>query len=275
MKKHVIVLGLLFFNVVTFAQTNIFPASGNVGVGTASPLVKFDVRSTAVPGPNPDNLAFFGTYSNFQGVVNTRGIYVQYKSVGFPSSISSVLQYNLGDPSVAASKKGFIEFNKPATANTTISAISFGSTDVEFMRINQNGKVRIGNGSNDLKTPDGYKLFVEEGILTEKLKVSVKNGSNWADYVFKEEYDLMPLDEVEAFVKENNHLPNIPSATEMVENGLDVAEMDAKLLEKVEELTLYIIEQNKKNEEQNAKLEEQSKQIEELKSLVNTLMEKK
>ncbi len=61
----------------------------------------------------------------------------------------------------------------------------------------------------------------------------------------------------------------------MVENGLDVAEMDAKLLEKVEELTLYIIEQNKKSEEQNAKIEEQSKQIEELKALVNNLMEKK
>ena len=71
----------------------------------------------------------------------------------------------------------------------------------------------------------------------------------------------MPLNEVEAFVKENKHLPNVPSATEMVENGLDVAQMDAKLLEKVEELTLYIIEQNK--------------QIEELKAAVQILMEKK
>ena len=62
-------------------------------------------------------------------------------------------------------------------------------------------KVRIGNGANDIKTPDGYKLFVEEGILTEKVKVAVKTTGNWAYYVFNNNYTLMPLNEVEAFIK--------------------------------------------------------------------------
>lgn len=263
MKKHVIVLGLLFFTIVGFGQTNTFPPSGNAGIGTTTPVFKLDVRSTSMPGPNPDNIAFFGTYSNFSGNITSRGLFLQNKAtVGLPvSSYGTILQYNLGDPSLAASKKGFIEFNKSATTNTTISAVSFGSNDIEFMRINQNGKVRIASGTNDLKTPDGYKLFVEEGILTEKVKVAVKSTTNWADYVFANDYSLMSLNEVEAFVKENKHLPNVPSAIEMVENGLDVAQMDAKLLEKVEELTLYIIEQNK--------------QIEELKAAVQVLMEKK
>src|SRR5690606_910854 len=90
-----------------------------------------------------------------------------------------------------------------------------------------------------------YRLFVEDGILTEKVKVAVKNTSDWADYVFADEYKLMPLEQVEKFVKENNHLPNVPSAVEVVESGIDVAKMDAKLLEKIEELTLYIIQQQK------------------------------
>lgn len=71
----------------------------------------------------------------------------------------------------------------------------------------------------------------------------------------------MPLSEVEKFTKENKHLPNVPSARQMTENGLDVAQMDAKLLEKVEELTLYLIEQNK--------------QIEQLKAEITTLKNKK
>jgi hypothetical protein len=102
--------------------------------------------------------------------------------------------------------------------------------------------------------PAAYKLYVAGGILTEKVRVAVKTTSDWADYVFADDYSLMPLSEVERFVKENSHLPNVPSAQEVVAGGIDVAGMDAKLLEKIEELTLYIIEQNKRLEEQNTRI---------------------
>jgi hypothetical protein len=70
--------------------------------------------------------------------------------------------------------------------------------------------------------------------------------------VFDEDYDLMSLSEVESFIKENKHLPDVPSAKEVKKDGLDVAEMNATLLKKVEELTLHIIELEKKvNELQN------------------------
>lgn len=104
------------------------------------------------------------------------------------------------------------------------------------------GAVIIGNVSS---YPSGYKLFVENGILTERLKVAVSGSANWADYVFADNYKLLPLEEVEAFVKENKHLPNVPSADQMVESGIDVATVDAKLMEKIEELTLYMIEMKK------------------------------
>jgi Bacterial shufflon protein, N-terminal constant region len=111
------------------------------------------------------------------------------------------------------------------------------------------GKVKIGNVS---VAPVGYKLFVEQGILTEKVKVAIKTTSNWADHVFASNYSLMPLKEVENFIKTNKHLPNIPSAKEMVEEGLDVATMNAKLLEKIEELTLHVIKQEKDIENLNS-----------------------
>lgn len=108
---------------------------------------------------------------------------------------------------------------------------------------------RIIIGSNTLATPTGYKLYVEQGILTEKVKVAIKTSSDWSDFVFADTYKLRPLNEVEAFIKDNKHLPDVPSANEMVTNGLDVAKTDALLLQKIEELTLYIIQQQKEIEE--------------------------
>jgi trimeric autotransporter adhesin len=119
-----------------------------------------------------------------------------------------------------------------------------------------NGKVVIGTGINSF--PDGFQLFVKGGILTERVRVAVANSDRWADYVFKKGYQLMPLKEVEKYIKHHKHLPNVPSAEEMVKNGLDVTETSAKLMEKLEELTLYMIDANKKIEA----LEEKVKNLE-------------
>lgn len=267
MKKQLFVLGMLVFSSISFSQSNVFPASGNVGIGTTIPSVPLSVLSSN--SFQSTNLAYFAVKSQSinPNITFERGVYIKnlvsLGVVGGPASNNSTkFQYVYGNISTPdLNNKGYIEFNARASTNTTISAVSFGNNGSEFMRINQDGKVRIANGENDLKTPAGYRLFVEEGILTEKVKVAVKTTTNWSDFVFNEDYKLMPLNDVETFLLKNKHLPNVPSATEMVENGLDVAQMDAKLLEKVEELTLYIIAQNK--------------QIEELKAAVQTLMEKK
>ena len=67
----------------------------------------------------------------------------------------------------------------------------------------------------------------------------------WSDYVFDSKYKLKSLDEIENFIKDNKHLPDVPSAKQVIEQGIDVAQMNAILLKKVEELTLLMIEQNK------------------------------
>jgi hypothetical protein len=137
------------------------------------------------------------------------------------------------------------------TSSTTTGNSKWSQAGNIIFTPNDN-KVAIGNG---LATPDGYLLYVKKGILAERVRVAVSTSSKWADYVFEPDYKLMPLHEVESFINENNHLPNVLSADEIVDAGIDVAEMAAKQMEKIEELTLYLIQANKRIE----KLEEEMK----------------
>ena len=102
-------------------------------------------------------------------------------------------------------------------------------------------------GSSAIAIPAGstYKLAVSGGILTEKVRVATNGTAFWADYVFDKSFRLKPLREVENFIKENKHLPDVPSTSEVTKNGIDLAETQALLLQKIEELTLYVIQQQK------------------------------
>lgn len=145
--------------------------------------------------------------------------------------------------------------NKLYIANTnTANPLIKGEFDNKNLKINLGatksqavGFLAIGNFDTTFPMPVGnsYRLIVQDGIITEKVKVAVKGTGDWADYVFEPSYKLMPLDKVESFIKENKHLPNVPSAEDMSKNGLDVTQTSAKLMEKIEELTLYVIELNK------------------------------
>lgn len=122
-----------------------------------------------------------------------------------------------------------------------------------ILRTPGDDKVVIGTGMNTL--PDGFSLYVKKGILAERVRVAIANSAKWADYVFDDDYKLMPLNEVEEFIERNNHLPNLPSAQEVAEGGIDVAEMSAKHMEKIEELTLHLIEANKRIEKLEKEVE--------------------
>jgi|GEM_PF-5654867 len=107
---------------------------------------------------------------------------------------------------------------------------------------------RIGIGTKKPKN----KLSVEGTIWAKKIKVTMEDAADW---VFEEDYELRSLKDVEAHITKYKHLPDMPSAEEFKENDMDVAEMNNKLLQKIEELTLYLIEQNKEIEILKAKLE--------------------
>ncbi|GAB3749939.1 hypothetical protein GCM10028817_10590 [Spirosoma pomorum] len=102
------------------------------------------------------------------------------------------------------------------------------------------GSVVIGPGVS--RFPAGYRLYVSEGILTEKVKVAVKSTDDWSDKVFESGYRLWSLSEVDRYVRSHKHLPGVPSASDVVSEGVDVGQMQAKLLEKIEELTLHVIQ---------------------------------
>ncbi len=119
--------------------------------------------------------------------------------------------------------------------------------------IHSNGNTWFNGGNVGIGTasPDS-KLTVKGKIHAEEVKVDLSVPG--PDYVFKEGYDLKSLEEVKNYIKEHGHLPNIASAKEMQANGIKLGEMNMKLLEKIEELTLYVLEQESKLKTKNEEL---------------------
>ena len=104
-----------------------------------------------------------------------------------------------------------------------------------------------GNAAFGSAFATGYKLSVDGKIICEELRVNL--SETWPDYVFRKEYALLPVDKLGDYIKENGHLPNVPAAAEIDESGLDVGNMQRIMMEKIEELSLYIIEQQKQIKE--------------------------
>ena len=105
----------------------------------------------------------------------------------------------------------------------------------------------------------GYELSVNGQIVCEELLV--QNSANWPDYVFADDYPLRPLEEVESHVRENRHLPGIPAAGEVAKDGISIGSMQKQMMEKIEELTLYLIEQNKRLQAQDERIRQLESQL--------------
>ena len=189
MRKIYLVIPLLLVSVNLFSQTNIFPASGNVGIGTLYP--RTPIHS-------------IGHYNMIQLRLERSGSHVGYCDLGGSN----------GDFRVWSG--GYDKNHR-------------------FIVRGDNGNVGIGT-----LTP-AYKLDVLGTIRARELKVDMQG----ADFVFEENYPLRPISELEDFVKTNKHLPEIATAKEMQANGVNQSEMNQRLLQKIEELTLYLIDQNK------------------------------
>lgn len=192
------------------------------------------------------------------------------KNVHIPSGTLS-----LGGNTYINNSSPIVNLNDTNASSTTdmTSFISFQLQNTE------KGYVGYGSGGNDnlhvvnndgalylrgnLTTIDS-KTIVNETLEAKKVKVSTTPGSV-PDYVFQPSYQLRSLSDLESFVKTNSHLPNIPSAEEMATEGQDVGELQLKLLEKIEELVLYTIEQEKRLNAQAEKIEALEKELKTLK----------
>ncbi|MCZ8215997.1 MAG: hypothetical protein O9262_07140, partial [Cyclobacteriaceae bacterium] len=145
-----------------------------------------------------------------------------------------------------------------------LSDSHYGSSMIYHFQIESDGlKIKRDNVVNYLFSTTGDFIVYNGSLQSKEVKVSVTPGTG-PDYVFEPTYQLPSLAEIESYIKANKHLPEVPSAKEMETNGINLSEMNMLLLKKVEELTLYVIELKKENNEAKKENEKQNQLILEL-----------
>jgi hypothetical protein len=233
----------------TAAPPNIYFTGGNVGIGTSSPQNTLHVVGQ-VHGDISNDVAF-SSKSNLGVVIQQGNIGNDFVSAAnYLSIFAHNMQFNgtnwlrrnqYGTAWATAMNYYYYDvlYAPAGNSNTPPNTVV---TPTTYMRISSNGSVGIGTTNvNDAN----YKLFVETGIRTRKVTVDVVA---WPDYVFHPDYSLPSLPSVAAYIKDNNRLPGVPSADSIAKSGVDLGSNQAVLLKKIEELTLYVIQQQKEIE---------------------------
>jgi hypothetical protein len=214
-----------------WSGTNPVWTNSNVGVGTTGPGYLLDVQGLAV------------------------GTALHVKSGGLPSAMiettsaaSNLLEFRDG---AATPNRWWIGqgLGSPTDGTFTVYDARQGVSRIAILNT---GNVGIGT------TNPQYKLAVNGNIGAQDIIVT---NTGWSDYVFRPGYRLRPLSEVSQFIQANGHLPEIPTEAEVKEKGVSLGDMQAKLLAKVEELTLHAIQQEKENRELRENLTRENQEL--------------
>ncbi|WP_343636320.1 hypothetical protein [Fluviicola sp.] len=224
-----------------------------VGIGTSTPTRQLDVVGNAKVSAHlwaNGSVSIgsdMGTFSKLSIVNTNRPAVIFGSAVGNTQPYQRLMRFEYDNPDTK-----IMEVYNTSTNQLAMELRADGQMDLfngvaNIFHFGTNGMFSVSN--NTQKT-----FVVEASGLTRARKIKV-DADVWADYVFEPTYKLMPLSEVESFLKEHKHLPSIPSEKVMKEEGIDLAEMNVKMMEKIEELTLYLIQQNKELEKVKAELE--------------------
>jgi hypothetical protein len=212
--------------------------NGNVGIGTTSPTTALQIgdltgaeKQLSIPGTYNFEQVRLGQLGNGNAALE----FVNHTGVATSYGVKLLVDVDHGAPG--------LQFQY-ATASTNYSSLSY-STGL-YMNLSGN----VGIGTTD---PQGYKLAVNGSAIAES--VTVKLHESWPDYVFKPAYTLPSLNEIKTYIDQNHHLPDMPSEAEVAKDGLNLGEINKLLTKKVEELTLYLIDQSKQISELKQQVE--------------------
>jgi hypothetical protein len=228
-------------------------AGASVGIGTSNPVTPIEVdngTSTAMRGVLSAQFTNDGNGAEVN-VEKARG------SVGSPSAVQqtdnvgSLNAWAYDGSNYLLSARIRFAVDNAVSTGVTPTNIEFNVNSGEAMRVTSSGNVGIGT------TDPSYPLSVNGTIQAKEILVN----TGWSDYVFDPAYRLATLPEVSAYVAENHHLPGIPSSAEVAEKGIPLGEMQSKLLAKIEELTLHMIEAEKENRELKERLQRLEQRI--------------
>ena len=260
MKKIFAVLAFVLFGTVTFAQwsggtgSQWLLTTGNIGIGVTGAALTGDIMVTDPSGPativlnttaTPTGTGMFtlGQYDmRFNG---TTGDY--YRNVlrkNMSTGHVEMLQTLRSSATAQVLNFLYVDLNTARfEMQSGIADASFGNSGNVFFNNGPTANGAVGIGTTGIAS--GVKLQVGGKVKCQEVEVAV---TPWPDHVFKAGYSLLPLNEVEAYVNANKHLPGVPSEEEVAANGVNVGSMNATLLQKVEELTLYMINLQKEND---------------------------
>jgi hypothetical protein len=190
----------------------------------------------------------------------SQGIFIKIRPINFVTSFTSL------STTITGNDTNVTKF-QPMTNEWNLYVGNPFSTDGAKIGMKVNGDGNVGIGTNP---QNNYKLGVNGAIHAKEVNIDLQG---WADYVFEEGYRFPTLEEVEKYIQEKGHLPNIPSVKEVLEQGINIGDSQRLLLQKIEELTLYSIEQNKQIKKLENKNKDLEKQLKKIKSLEEELQE--
>jgi hypothetical protein len=242
----------------TITPRHYFSQNGNVGIGGFSgpgvPLGRLDVIGAGTSSStntlilrnsvldtimrirDDGRMGFGYNGSSYGRTMNVGGTGINFYTANevafggavFPTDTSIVIWSN-------SNSNNYLVL-QPSWGNTGIG------TYTPNAKFHLNGAMLVGNNSQRIAT--NYEVSVDGEIMCENL--TMQNSTSWPDYVFEESYQLMPLSDLEASIRKNKHLPNVPSAAEIEKNGINMGVITKAYMEKIEELTLYIIQLEKR-----------------------------